>query len=233
MPGSLPVRKITRLRSAMAMSTRLFLIEDHPMMRNGFKQFVASRPDFEWIGESSTGADALARLDNLALDLAVIDVHLPDMSGIEVADRILRKWPNARILMFSGDSDRALVDRALRVGVRGYVLKSAPLEELIKALETVLQGKLYFSTDVCASILEDYRKGLTDSSNTAKPAITDRDASLLKLIAQGRRTKEIAEEMDLTVKSVESYRSRLMKRLGCASTAELVRYAIREGLVAP
>ncbi len=213
------------------MRTKLLLIDDHPMLCNGFKQFVLSRPDLELVGEASTAAEGLKRTEELSPELVVLDIHLPDMGGIEVATRILGSSPATKILIFSGDAQPSVVDAALKLGVKGYILKSSGLDEIIRAIDTVLGGRLYFGNEVCLEILENHRRALLQPGEPAKPALPDRDIEILRLIAEGRRTKEIAVEMELSPKTVETYRLRLMKRLGYQSTAELVRYAIREGIV--
>ena len=152
------------------------------------------------------------------------------MNGIEVTRQILRAQPAVKIVVFSGDAARALVDEALEAGACGYIWKLSAVEELIRALEIVITGKLYRSPEVSTDILEDYRKSLIEETNPAKPLISEREKQLLRLVSEGRRNKEIALQLAIKPKSVEAYRSRLMKKLGCSSTAELVRYAIREGI---
>ena len=125
-----------------------------------------------------------------------------------------------------------MVDEALQAGVCGYLSKSSPLEELIHAIDLVMAGRLYLSPDVSADILEDYRKSLNEEPEPSKPFLSEREKQLLRLVAEGRRNKEIATLLSISSKSVEAYRSRVMKKLGCSSSAELVRYAIREGIAA-
>lgn len=211
--------------------TRLVLVDDHPMTRMGVKHFVATQPDLELVGEAETGTAALECIEAARPDLAIVDLHLPDMPGLDVARRALQRFPGLKILIFSGDSDRVFVDEALKAGVHGYILKSSGPAELSAAIQGILSGRLYFSNDVSSGILEDYRRSLAEPEQPAKPALPERDIALIRLIASGRRNKEIASELGLTAKSVETYRSRLMKKLGVNSTADLVRYAVREGII--
>ena len=162
-----------------------------------------------------------------------MDLHLPDMTGIEASRRILVAAPTVIIIIFSADADRSLVDEALQAGACGYVLKTSVAVEFVHAIELVMAGKLYLSSEVSAGILEEYRKSLVGKSQMPKPLLSERETQLLRFIAKGRRNKEIAEELNLSANSIETYRARLKKKLSCSSTAELVHYAIRAGIAAP
>jgi DNA-binding NarL/FixJ family response regulator len=194
---------------------------------------MAQQPNLTVVGEASTGASALKLAAELAPDLIVMDIHLPDMNGIEVTRQMLGVLPLVKIVVFSGDADRSLVDGALQAGACGYIWKQSAVEELIQAIGIVMAGKLYLSPEVSAGILEDYRKGLVDEPAPSKPVLSEREKQILRLIAEGRRNKDMAVQLELSPKSIETYRARLMKKLGCSSTADVVRYAIREGIIAP
>jgi DNA-binding NarL/FixJ family response regulator len=215
------------------MEVRIIIVDDHPMLRNGLRQAIAQHPGFSLVGEAASGGQALKVATQFPADVVVLDIHLPDMTGIEAARKLLAAYPLIKIIIFSSDAGRTLVDEALHAGVCAYVLKQGAVEELFHAIEKVMTGQLYLSAEVSASILQDYQKGLRHEPKTAKPELSDRDKLLLRLVAEGRRNKEIATELGIGTKSVEAYRSRLMKRTGCASSAELVRYAIREGIATP
>ncbi len=210
------------------MQTRVFLVDDHPMLLEGLRRAIEQQTKFAVVGEAGTGAEALRLAPGLGPDLVVADVHLPDMNGIEVTRQLLRLLPSAKVMVFSSDPARSLVDEALQAGASAYILKQSAVQELLQAMDLVLAGRLYLSPAVSADILADYRRSLTQDA--APPLLSDRERLLLRLIAEGRRTKEIAAELGLSPKSIEAYRSRLMKKLGCSSVAELVRYAIREGI---
>jgi len=212
------------------MKTKILLVDDHPMLRSGLRQELAQQPNLELVGEAATGGLAVKLARESPPDLVVMDIHLPDMNGIEVARQILSAQPSVKVVIFSGDTVRAVVDEALQAGVCGYLSKSSPLEELIHAIDLVMAGRLYLSPDVSAEILEDYRKSLTEEAKPLKPLLSDREKQLLRFVAEGRRNKEIATLLSISPKSVEAYRSRVMKKLGCSSSAELVRYAVREGI---
>lgn len=214
------------------MNTRIFIVDDHPLLCSGLRQAISQRPDFEVVGQASTGASALESVTQLSPDLIVIDVHLPDINGLDLISRLLQVLPSAKVIVFSGDATRSLIDQALHAGACGYVWKQTSADELIRAIGIVATGKLYLSPEISGGILEDYRTRLSHDAEPEKPFLSERDKMLLRLVTEGRRNKEIAEELEVSTKAVEAYRSRLMKKLGCSSPAELVRFAIREGIVA-
>lgn len=212
------------------MEISILVVDDHPLLRKGLCQALQQRPGFVLAGEASTGSAAVNRTLELKPDLVVMDLHLPDIGGVEATRQILAGAPTTKIVIFSGDTSRQLVDAALEAGACGYILKRSVEDELLHAIELVTAGKLYLSPEVSAGILEDYKKSLTGDSEPSKPALSVREKELLRLVCEGRRNKEIAVDMGLSPNSIETYRGRLMRKIGCASTAELVRFAIREGL---
>jgi DNA-binding NarL/FixJ family response regulator len=212
------------------MNVKILIVDDHPLMRSGLRHALEQRPGFVLAGEDSTGSSAVHRAAELHPDLVLMDIHLPDISGLEAMRQILALAPATKIIVFSGDTDRRLVDQALEAGACGYILKRSVVDELIHAIEMVTAGKLYLSAEVSTGILEDYRKSLVGETGPSRPVLSAREKQLLRLIAEGRRNKEIAAELNLSANSIETYRARLMKKVGCSSTAELVRFSIREGI---
>jgi DNA-binding NarL/FixJ family response regulator len=215
------------------MKARILLVDDHQVVRDGLRFTIRHQRDMEVAGEAGDPQTALSLFRTLSPDLTVLDVHLGAEDGIELASQMITERPQAKVLVLSAYPDQALVNRAVRAGVKGYLLKANASDDLIHAIRAVLGGSVHFCQEVMAAVVTDYRKLL--SANQAPPAdgLSNRERQLLVLIAGGRRNKEIAMDLDLTVKSVETYRSHLMKKLGCGSPAELVRYAIREGLAKP
>ena len=201
------------------------------MLRQGLARVISQKGSVEIVGEASSGAEALSLAIELSPDLVVMDLHLPDVSGIKAASQILQARPATRIVMFSSDPTQARIDEALEAGASGYVLKTDAVAELSDAISAVMAGRIYLSQAVSAGIVEDYAKELRGEAVPAQPTLSEQERQLLNLVAAGKRNKEIADELGLSIKSVEAQRSRLMKKLGCASSAELVRYAIREGII--
>jgi len=200
------------------------------MLLNGLRQALSEHSNLTLAGEAVTGTEAINLARELTPDLVVMDIHLPDMNGIEATRQILRVQPTVKVLIFSTDAAHTLVQEALRAGAGGYVLKKGKVEELIHAIDELMRGKLYLSTEVSAGIVDDYQRILIGKAKPPIPLLSEREKIMLRLIAEGRRNKEIAANLKLSPKSIETYRARLMKKVGCRNTAELVRYAVREGI---
>jgi DNA-binding NarL/FixJ family response regulator len=214
------------------MSVKVVLIDDHPMVRQGLRQLVSTQPNLTLVGEACNGSEALKLIAERSPDLIVIDLHLPGVDGIEVTRQALELLPTAKILVFSADANQSRVDAALEAGACGYLVKNCAIDEMLLAIETIMSGRLYLSSEISAQILEGYRRNLK-SSTGEKSALSAQERMVLRSIAEGLRTKEIALQMKLSVKTVETYRRRLITKLKCDSTADLVRYALREGIVEP
>ena len=211
---------------------KILLVDDHPVLRQGLRQLITARPGFTVVGEADRGRAVMDLVRATAPHLVLTDIHLPGENGVEITRRILSEFPLIKVLAFSGDSELELVLQALHAGISGYVAKKNGFEELMRAIYVVMDFHLYLSPEIASAVIRDFMK----SYRGWKPArigagLSERERLLLQLVAAGKRNKEIAGEMTLTVKSVETYRSRLMKKLRCASAAELVRYAIREDII--
>ena len=212
------------------MKTRVLLVDDHRLVRRGFRLLLEQQGQFEVVGEAAESKTALALIREGKPDLVIMDIHLPGMTGIEIYRQALVDFPALKIVVLSADADTDLINEALRAGVSGYLLKESAPEELLRAIQAVLDGKLYFSPEVANIVLQDYKRTLADNPRT-RPALSAQEREVVRLLATGLRTKEIATEMKISVKTAETYRRRLSQKLGCQSVAELTRYAIREGLV--
>jgi DNA-binding NarL/FixJ family response regulator len=213
-------------------AVRILLLDLDQMMRQGLGQLIATRPELTVVGEAANGRPAGELIRAAAPQVLLMDVHLPGGGGVDGARRLLTEFPGVRVVALSGDAELERVLQALHAGVSGYVVTEQGFDELIRAIHTVMQRQLYLSPEVSSAVIRHLMKTYRDR----KPAVpgvglSDRERWLLRLIAEGRRNKEIAGHMAVTVKSVETYRFRLMKKLGYASAAELIRYAIREGVV--
>ena len=227
MPGS------TTTPPEPADPTRILLIDDHRLMRDGLRALLARHHEFRVTGEAGDGASALRAVRSQRFDLVLLDVHLPDMSGIEVARRILAVFPEIKVIVLSSDHSHDCVHEALLAGVSGYILKDNATDDLLRALHTVVAGQLYLCPEVSTDIVASYRSGLLPNVAPPQPLLSERELQVLKLLADGLRTKEIADNLGIGAKSVETYRARLMEKLKLGSVAELTRYAVREGIVPP
>ena len=210
---------------------RILLVDDHTILRHGLHLMLSKLPGIQAVDEAG---NCLAALDQIAAhspDLVIMDAHLPEINGVEGTRRILAQHPAVKVIILSGDSSASLILEALRAGALAYVIKENAPEEITRAIQAVMAGKGYFSPEVAASIARQCRENLLIPAPTPdKPALSDHEKRLLQLIALGKRNKEIAVQLNVATKSVEAYRSRLMAKLGCASPAELTRFAIREGI---
>ena len=214
----------------MNLKLKVLLVDDHAVLRGGLQQLLAQQPNLVVTGEASSGQQALQLTAEVIPEIVLMDIHLPDMNGLEVSRKMLLKHPLIKIIIFSSDITHLVLDEALRLGVCGYVSKMSPPGEVVEAINSVMKGKLYLSPDVSSAIVDGYRKGLAESAEPVKSLLSEREKQLLRLVAEGQRNKEISETMNVTSRSVEVARSRLMKKLGCSSPAELVRYSVREGI---
>jgi DNA-binding NarL/FixJ family response regulator len=210
------------------MPTRILLADDHIIVRQGLRAWV-ERAGFEVIGEASDGAEALKLAQTLKPDVAVFDLMMPTMSGLDAARQILGSNPTMPIILLTMHTEEHHVAAALRAGVKGYVLKTQAAEDLIQAIREVVRGRPYLSPGVSSAVISGYLNGTPALGDP----LTAREAQVLKLVAEGHTSKEIASTLNLSVKTAESYRANLMEKLDIHDTAGLVRYAIRRGLIEP
>lgn len=206
---------------------RILIADDHAVVRRGFRLILESQPGLEVIGEACTGHDAVAQAIALEPDLVILDVSMPELNGIEATRRIVEQVPRTRVLALSMHRDGVYVREMLRAGAKGYLLKDADDEALIDAVQAVARGDAYLSPSVADSVLTDYRRHVTNPLDL----LSAREREVLQLISEGRTNKDIAQLLSLSVHTVDSHRSRLMEKLNLNSTGELVRFAIRNGLV--
>lgn len=211
--------------------TRILLVDDHQLMREALRELISAESGLVVVGEAFNGQLAIGQVRTLAPDLVLMDIHLPEESGVEITRQILAEFPSVKVIAISGDPAVDLVLLALRAGVSGYFFKGNGSNELIRAIRTVMDHRLYLSPEVSSAVILNFIESCTHAAARPAVVLSERERLLLRLVAGGRRNKEIAEALSVTVKSVETYRSRLQKKLGCHNTVELVHYAIRENIV--
>jgi len=211
---------------------RVLLVDDHPLMCAGLKLALAQEAGITVVGHALDDATALANSRELSPDLIIIDVELGTVDGITLAGKILRELPNIKVIVVSETTDLDSLDRAIRAGVCGYLLKVNEQRELIRAIRTVEKGRFYFCAEAMHIVIANYRQFLGGEPAPARPLITDRELEVLKLTAAGLRVKDIATQLNIGIKTVDTHRSNLLAKLGCSNVAELTRYAVRHGIVA-
>lgn len=206
---------------------RILLADDHSVVRRGFAMILTAQPEMEVVGEARNGREAVERAEKLQPDLVVMDVSMPELNGIEGTRRITELCPRTRILALSMHRDAVYVREILRAGARGYLVKDADDDALLDAVRAVANGEGYLSPAVADAVLDDYRRHVTNPIDL----LTSREREVLQLIAEGKTNKEIAGILNLSVYTVEAHRGRIMEKLNLHSTGDLVRFAVRNGLI--
>jgi DNA-binding NarL/FixJ family response regulator len=209
--------------------TRVVLADDHPIVLNGLRNLIASEGDFELVGEASSGIDALKIIREKKPDLAVIDISMPELNGILLSRRISKELASVKIFILTLHEDRAYLRQAIEAGARGYLLKRSAAENLVAAMRAVMTGGLYVDPAIADQLFDPNPRQANASKHGSMPDLTEREGDVLKLVALGYTNKEIARRLDIGVKSVETYKSRGVEKLGLKTRAELVRFASAEG----
>jgi two-component system response regulator NreC len=206
---------------------RILLADDHAMVRQGFRMILAAQPDMEIVGEAGNGREAVELASELKPDVVVMDVAMPELNGIEATRRIMDNVPRTRVLALSMYKDSVYVREILRAGARGFLLKDAIDRDLLAAVRAVARGEGYLSPSVSEAVLSDYRRHVTDPLDL----LSSREREVLQMIAEGKTNKDIATALNLSVYTVDAHRGRIMEKLNLHSVGELVRFAVRKGLV--
>jgi two-component system response regulator NreC len=228
-PSEIPHGSETNMKSA----TKILLLDNHQMVRQGLQQLIAAKPGLTVVGEASSTQEAMVQIETSVPHVVLMDAD-PAIgeNRVESARPIIAKFPAVKIIALSSGSELQFALEALHAGVAGYVVKKHGVEELFRAIQVVMDYGLYLSPEISSEVTKRFMMSyLGRTSARAGAVLNDRERSLLQMVARGKRNKEIAKEIELGIKSVETYRSRLMKKLGCDSAAALVRYAICEGIV--
>ena len=211
-----------------ATALRVLIADDHPLMRQGLRAQL-EKEGFEVVAAAADGHEAVALAAKLSPDVAVLDIGMPGLNGLEAAREIRRQGQARAIVLLTLHAEDHYVLEALRVGVKGYVLKSQPPQAVVDAIHQALRGDVYLSPGVSRILVDAYLSGREPTEELLSP----RERQVLQLVAEGRTTKEIAQILDVSVKTADSHRGRLMKKLDIHETAGLVRYAIRRGVILP
>lgn len=211
---------------------RVLLADDHVLIRAGLRMVVDAQPDLMVAGEANDGREAVAMAESLRPDVAVLDIGMPNLNGIEAAHQMHEKLPDLQIVMLSMHADEGYILRALKAGAKAYLLKDSAETDLARAIRSAAEGKSFFSPAVGKVLLEDYvrklqRTGADDSYDLLSP----REREILQLVAEGKSSKEIATLFNLSVYTVETHRARVMQKLNLKGIPELILYAVRKGII--
>jgi len=210
----------------MSPKIRILLADDHAVVRQGFKLILNQQPDLEVIGEAKDGSEAVQLAHDLKPNLVIMDIAMPGMNGVEATRRIIEGSPECRILVLSMHKDVVYVRETLRAGAKGYLLKESIDQDLLRAVRAVANGDGFLSPEVSGTILKDYQQ-VEDPFDQ----LTAREREVLQMLAEGKVAKEVAAVLEISVYTVDAHRGRIMRKLGLKSSTELVRFAMRKGLV--
>lgn len=211
---------------------RLMLGDDHTLFRHGLRKILEERPEWEIVAEVGDGREAVRKCVALKPDVAVLDIAMPLLNGIDATQQIVRKVPETKVLVVSMHSDEAYVTRALGAGATGYMLKDSAGKDLLKGISSVAAGQAYFSPAIARLMLDDYVRRVAGSGVADRyETLSEREREIFQLIAEARTNKEVAELLEISPATVETHRARILQKLDIHNTAELVLYAVRRGVI--
>ncbi|MGB8511159.1 MAG: response regulator transcription factor [Pyrinomonadaceae bacterium] len=208
---------------------RVYLVDDHSILREGLALLVNSQPDMEVVGQAGDGEEALEGISALAPEVVVLDVSMPKLGGAETTERLKLSFPHIRVLVLTRHGEQSYLRQLLRAGASGYVLKKAAAEELIGAIRAVAAGGTYLDSSLAGHVVDNYVGQQAAKTSSRGGNLSEREAEVLRLIALGHSNKEIASQLNISVRTAETYKVRLMEKLGLNSRAEIVRYALQQG----
>ncbi|MDR2010269.1 MAG: response regulator transcription factor [Bacteroidales bacterium] len=208
---------------------KIFIVDDHQLFRMGIRLALTGKPDVEIVGEAGTGRDLFVALESQTPDIVLLDILLPDMSGLEIAKKLKEENPEIKILILSAESPEAIVEEVLKIGIEGYVSKSTNIQEIEDALYSVDNGLEYFGRDISKVIYDVVVAKKKQNENS--PVFTPRELEIIRLCSDGLLSKEIADQLQISYRTVENHKNNIFKKLGINNSVELARYAILNGLL--
>ena len=211
------------------MKIRILLADDHAVLRDGLRSLLEADPDLTVVGEAGNGSDAVREIEKLQPDVAVLDISMPELNGIDVAQIVRGRCPKTKVVMLSVDSNAESIQRAFQAGAAGYLLKFSAGREVAQAVRAVHLGKRYLSDQITGIVVEGYGREPREKSPLS--SLSRRERQILQLLAEGRSAPEIAKLLSLSPRTVETYRARMMEKLGIKDFRELVMYAVKHGIV--
>lgn len=211
------------------MKIRIFLADDQTVLRDGLRALLEANPDLIVVGEAANGSDAVREIEKLQPDVAVLDISMPQLNGIDAAEIVRARCPGTKVIMLSVAGDSESIHRAFQAGAAGYLMKFSAGCEVVQAVRAAHLGKRYLSDQVTDTVVRGY--GLTPEEKSPMESLSRRERQILQLLADGRSAPEIARQLSLSPRTVETYRTRMMDKLGIKDFRELVMYAVKQGIV--
>lgn len=215
------------------MSTKVLLVDDHEIMREGLSALLRKHPEYETVGQACDGRAALKMVEQLKPDIVIMDIEMPNLNGIDATRQMISKRPDIKVLALSTHSRRSMVVKMLEAGASGYMLKDSAFGELMEGIKAMSEQRVYLCNRISKVVFSDYVKMLTNPKWTGGDGLTGREREVLQLVAEGNTTKEIANILCLSVKTVDTHREHIMEKLSIHNIAGLTKYAVREGLTSP
>jgi DNA-binding NarL/FixJ family response regulator len=213
---------------------RIFLVDDHQLVRDGIKALLISAEDLTILGEASSGRECFEKIAIEAPDILILDISLPDTNGIEITKRITAEYPDTRVLILSMYTNEDFIFNSVKAGAKGYLPKNTSREELLSAIHTIHEGEEFFADSISRIMLKSYVRKAKEEDLSAQGGpvpLTTREIEILKLFAEGFINKEISDQLDISIRTVETHKNHIMKKLELKSTVELIKYAIRNKIV--
>ena len=231
MAKKLSTIELTPARPPAFARIKLLLVDDHPIVLDGIKAHLVAQEEFEVVGDAANGQEALRQAKLLQPDIILMDITMPHMNGLEAMSRLRRQVPNAKILILTMHDNREYIAQIIRGGARGYLLKECSPAELVRAIKTIHSGGVFFSPSVSRVLVEQMTAGGTRiSERPSPPNLTDREREVLVLIAEGHINKQIADQLGIGVRTIETHRERIMRKLDIHTIAGLTKFAVARGM---
>jgi len=209
----------------------VIIADDHMIVRDGIRSLLEKQPDIEVVAEADNGRTALKHAQQLSPDVIIMDIGMRELNGIDATRQIISKLPDVKILALSMYSDKQFIKGMLKAGASGYMLKDSASKELVDAIRIVANNKVYISPSIAGVVAEDYLENSAEEDASARSVLTTREAEVLQLLAEGKSTKQAASILGVSIKTIESHRQNIMKKLNIDNIVGLIKYAIREGII--
>lgn len=210
---------------------RVLLAEDHTIVRKGLISLLKDEMNIKVVGEADDGREAIKKAGELLPDIVVMDISMPRLNGMDATRQIKKRYPEVKVLILTMHIDEAYILEVLQAGASGYIIKKAVPTEFVSAIQAVHQGDLYLSPQVSKTVIQQYLKNVQTGKEKVEPQLTDREREIVQLIAEGHSNREISERLFISIKTVESHRSKIMEKGDLHSSADITRYAIRKGII--